>query len=87
MVFNLSSVGCVINSNNGLVCPVMANGSIDLEDLSDSMNILDMKDDMFSSSDWFGSLSSEDKKIVDDIISDLSDANYWEMKAEVHYGI
>ena len=87
MVFNLSSVGCVVNSNNGLVCPVMANGSIDLEDLSDSMSILDMKDDMFSSSDWFGSLSSEDKKIVDDIISDLSEANYWEGKAEVHYGI
>jgi hypothetical protein len=71
MVFNLSSVGCVINSNNGLVCPVMANGSIDLEDLSDSMNILDMKDDMFSSTDWFDSLSSEDKEIVDEVINKL----------------
>ena len=71
MVFNLSSVGCVINSNNGLVCPVMANGSIDLEDLSDSMNILDMKDDMFSSTDWFDSLSSEDKEIVDEVINIL----------------
>ena len=71
MVFNLNSVGCVINSNNGLVCPVMANGSIDLEDLSDSMNILDMKDDMFSSTDWFDSLSSEDKEIVDEVINKL----------------
>ena len=71
MVFNLSSVGCVINSNNGLVCPVMAIGSIDLEDLSDSMNILDMKDDMFSSTDWFDSLSSEDKEIVDEVINIL----------------
>ena len=44
----------------------------DIDNDTDKQNaILDMKDDMFSSTDWFDSLSSEDKEIVDEVINKL----------------
>ena len=47
---NLDSVSSAINSNNGLVVSVMADGSIDLEELSDACFISDIENPQ--SFDW-----------------------------------
>ena len=60
---NLDSVGSAINSNNGLVVSVMADGSIDLEELSDACFISDIENP-----EWFEALSQEDKATIEDII-------------------
>ena len=51
------------------------------------MNIMDMKDDMFSSQEWFDSLGFGEDTIVDEVIDNLTEVDYLEMKAELHYGI
>ena len=86
---NLNSVGCVINSNNGLVCSVMADGSIDLDDLSNACHVNDIEYE-----EWFDSLSQEDIDTIEDILGnptdtllDNTEADYLEMKAELAYGI
>ena len=86
---NLNSVGCVINSNNGLVCSVMADGSIDLDDLSNACDVNDIEND-----EWFDALSQEDIDTIEDILGnptdtllDNTEADYLEMKAELAYGI
>ena len=86
---NLNSVGCVINSNNGLVCPVMADGSIDLDDLSNACHVNDIENE-----EWFDALSQEDIDTIEDVLGnptdtllDNTEADYLEMKAELHYGI
>ena len=86
---NLNSVGCVINSNNGLVCSVMADGSIDLDDLSNACHVNDIENE-----EWFDALSQQDIDIIEDILGnptdtllDNTEADYLEMKAELHYGI
>jgi|TARA_A100001391_G_scaffold65156_1_gene40807 hypothetical protein len=86
---NLDSVGCVINSNNGLVCSVMADGSIDLDDLSNACHVNDIENE-----EWFDALSQQDIDIIEDILGnptdtllDNTEADYLEMKAELHYGI
>ena len=60
---NLDSVGSVINSNNGLVVSVMADGSIDLEELSNACFISDIENP-----ERFEALSQEDKDTIEDII-------------------
>ena len=60
---NLDSVGSAINSNNGLVVSVMADGSIDLEELSNACFISDIEN-----TGWFEALSQEDKDTIEDII-------------------
>ena len=86
---NLNSVGCVINSNNGLVCSVMADGSIDLDDLSNACHVNDIENE-----EWFDALSQEDIDIIEDILGNPTDtllddteADYLEMKAELAMGI
>ena len=86
---NLNSVGCVINSNNGLVCSVMADGSIDLDDLSNACHVNDIENE-----EWFDALSQEDIDTIEDVLGnptdtllDNTEADYLEMKAELHYGI
>ena len=86
---NLNSVGCVINSNNGLVCSVMADGSIDLDDLSNACHVNDIENE-----EWFDALSQEDIDIIEDILGnptenllDDTEADYLEMKAELAMGI
>ena len=86
---NLNSVGCVINSNNGLVCSVMADGSIDLDDLSNACHVNDIENE-----EWFDALSQEDIDTIEDILGnptdtllDNTEADYLEMKAELHYCI
>ena len=60
---NLDSVGSAINSNNGLVVSVMADGSIDLEELSNACFVGDIENP-----EWFEALSQEDKDTIEDII-------------------
>ena len=86
---NLNSVGCVINRNNGLVCSVMADGSIDLDDLSNACHVNDIENE-----EWFDALSQEDIDTIEDILGnptdtllDNTEADYLEMKAELAYGI
>ena len=85
----LESVGCVINSNNGLVCSVMADGSIDLDDLSNAFHVNDIENE-----EWFDALSQEDIDTIEDVLGnptdtllDNTEADYLEMKAELAYGI
>jgi hypothetical protein len=81
---NLFSVGTVLDKVSGDTFPMMNGGEIDFDGV---MNIMDMKDDLFSSQEWFDSLGFGDDTIVDDVIDNLTEADYWESKAEIHYGI
>ena len=83
-LINLDSVGCVINNKNGDTFPLLSNGDIGFDE---PMNVMDMKDDMFSSQEWFDSLGFGDDTIVEGVIENLEESNYWEQKAEIHYGI
>ena len=49
---NLSSVGCVLNVENGLVYPMLVNGTADLED--DGVHLNDVEEE------WVDGLSKED---------------------------
>ena len=81
---NLFSVGAVLDKVSGDTFPMMSDGDIGFDE---PMNIMDMKDDMFSSQEWFDSLGFGDDTIVDEVIDNLTEADYLEMKAELHYGI
>ena len=81
---NLFSVGAVLDKVSGDTFPMMNDGDIGFDE---PMNIMDMKDDMFSSQEWFDSLGFGDDTIVDEVIDNLTETNYLEMKAELHYGI
>ena len=81
---NLFSVGAVLDKVSGDTFPMMNDGDIGFDE---PMNIMDMKDDMFSSQEWFDSLGFGDDTIVDEVIDNLNEADYLEMKAELHYGI
>ena len=81
---NLFSVGAVLDKVSGDTFPMMSDGDIGFDE---PMNIMDMKDDMFSSQEWFDSLGFGEDTIVDEVIDNLTEADYLEMKAELHYGI
>ena len=81
---NLFSVGAVLDKVSGDTFTMMNDGDIGFDE---PMNIMDMKDDMFSSQEWFDSLGFGDDTIVDEVIDNLTETNYLEMKAELHYGI
>ena len=81
---NLFSVGAVLDKVSGDTFPMMSDGDIGFDE---PMNVMDMKDDMFSSQEWFDSLGFGDDTIVDEVIDNLTEADYLEMKAELHYGI
>ena len=81
---NLFSVGAVLDKVSGDTFPMMNDGDIGFDE---PMNIMDMKDDMFSSQEWFDSLGFGEDTIVDEVIENLEESNYWESKAEIHYGI
>ena len=81
---NLFSVGAVLDKVSGDTFPMMNDGDIGFDE---PMNIMDMKDDMFSSQEWFDSLGVGEDTIVDEVIDNLTEADYLEMKAELHYGI
>ena len=81
---NLFSVGTVLDKVNGDTFPMLVGGAIGFDE---PMNIMDMKDDMFSSQEWFDSLGFGEDTIVDEVIDNLTEVDYLEMKAELHYGI
>ena len=81
---NLFSVGAVLDKVSGDTFPMMNDGDIGFDE---PMNVMDMKDDMFSSQEWFDSLGFGEDTIVDEVIDNLTEVDYLEMKAELHYGI
>ncbi len=81
---NLFSVGAVLDKVSGDTFPMMSDGDIGFDE---PMNVMDMKDDMFSSQEWFDSLGFGEDTIVDEVIDNLTEVDYLEMKAELHYGI
>ena len=64
----LPSVGCVINTQNGDTFPLMADDSIDFDD---PMNVVEMWNDQFNSEEWFTSLHTCDKPVVDKTLKNL----------------
>jgi hypothetical protein len=65
---NLSSVGTVLDTETGDTYPMDLDG---MPVIDESMNIMDMYDDMFSSQEWFDSLSTDDLNTVLDVYSTL----------------
>ena len=64
----LPSVGCVINNKNGDTFPLMADDSIGFDE---PMNIVEMYNDPFNSEEWFNSLHTCDKPIVNEVLHEL----------------
>ena len=81
---NLFSVGAVLDKVSGDTFPMMNDNTIGFDE---PMNIMDMKADKFSSQEWFDSLGFGEDTIVDEVIDNLTEVDYLEMKAELHYGI
>ena len=113
MVFNLNSVGSVIDGNDGMVYPMLSNGEYDVI-CGTHLSEVDIE--------WINGLSSSDREFLNSLFdidnepkcgmdmlveslreekccsicessedgcgaNDLSEAEYWEMKAEVHFGL
>jgi len=70
---NLSSVGTVLDTETGDTYPMNLDG---MPVIDESMNIMDMYDDMFSSQEWFDSLSDEDLNTVLGIYGTLPPSDY-----------
>ena len=66
----LPSVGCVINNKNGDTFPLLANGDIDFSD-DEKMNVVEMYKDQFNSEEWFNSLHTCDKPVVNVVLEKL----------------
>ena len=81
----LESVGCVIDEN-GVTYPMLVDGGYD-EDGGFHVNDIENEE-------WFDALSQEDIDTIEDVLGnptdtllDNTEADYLEMKAELHYGI
>ena len=70
---NLNSVGTVLDTETGDTYPMDLDG---MPVIDESMNIMDMYDDMFSSQEWFDSLSDEDLNTIVGIYGTLPDSDY-----------
>ena len=68
----LFSVGTALDKVSGDTFPLMADNTIGFDE---PMNIMDMDDDRFSSSEWFDSLAFGEKEIVDEVMDELSYQN------------
>jgi len=82
---NLNSVGNVIDEN-GVTYPMLADGG---HDIFAGVHINDIENEEF-----FDALSQEDIDTIEDVLGnptdtllDNTEADYLEMKAELHYGI
>ena len=64
----LPSVGCVINTKNGDTFPLMDDDSIGFDE---PMNIIEMYNDEFNSEEWFNSLHTCDKPVVNMVLEKL----------------
>ena len=65
---NLSSVGCVLNVENGLVYPMLVNGTADLDD--DGVHLNDIEEE------WVDGLSNEDAGVALTTINKLGLGRY-----------
>jgi len=68
----LFSVGTALDKISGDTFPMLVGGKIGFDE---PMNIMDMDDDRFSSSEWFDSLAFGEKLIVDEVMDELSYEN------------
>ena len=82
---NLNSVGNVIDEN-GVTYPMLADGG---HDIFAGVHINDIENEEF-----FDALSQEEIDAIEDVLGnptdtllDNTEADYLEMKAELHYGI
>ena len=82
---NLNSVGNVFDEN-GVTYPMLADGG---HDIFAGVHINDIENEEF-----FDALSQEDIDAIEDVLGnptdtllDNTEADYLEMKAELHYGI
>ena len=64
----LPSVGAVINTKTGDVFPMMADNTIDF---TDAMCVVEMYNDPFNSEEWFNSLHTCDKPVVNKVLMNL----------------
>ena len=64
----LPSVGAVIDTKTGDVFDINADGSIDFNDPS---NVVEMYNDQFNCEEWFTSLHTLDKSVVDRTLKNL----------------
>ena len=64
----LPSVGCVINTKNGDTFPLMSDDSIGFDE---PMNVVEMGNDQFNSEEWFNSLHTCDKPVVNEVLMNL----------------
>ena len=64
----LPSVGAVINTKTGDVFDINADDSIDFNDPS---NVVEMYNDQFNCEEWFTSLHTLDKSVVDRTLKNL----------------
>ena len=70
---NLNSVGTVLDTETGDTYPMDVDG---MPVMDESMNIMDMYDDVFSSQEWFDSLSDEDLNTIVGIYGTLQYSDY-----------
>ena len=70
---NLNSVGTVLDTETGDTYPMDVDG---MPIMDESMNIMDMYDDVFSSQEWFDSLSDEDLNTIVGINGTLPYSDY-----------
>ena len=70
---NLNSVGTVLDTETGDTYPMDVDG---MPIMDESMNIMDMYDDVFSSQEWFDSLSDEDLNTIVGIYGTLPFSDY-----------
>ena len=65
----LPSVGAILNTKNGDVYDINADNTIDFNDPS---NVVEMYNDQFNCEEWFTSLHTLDKSVVDRTLKKLS---------------
>ena len=70
---NLNSVGTVLDTETGDTYPMDVDG---MPIMDESMNIMDMYDDVFSSQEWFDLLSDEDLNTIVGIYGTLPYSDY-----------
>ena len=64
----IPSVGSVINTKDGDIFPIMSDDTIDFTDPS---CVVEMYNDPFNSEEWFTSLHTCDKPVVDKTLKNL----------------
>ena len=68
----LNSVGTALDKVSGDTFPMMVDNTIGVDE---PMNLMDM-DISYDSEEWYNSLNGGDKKVVDEVMDNLSYENY-----------